>query len=177
MTTAFILNSIGQRGVGIRVEFHRVGDRFSHTISIVNGDEQWRLATSIEGNDNAPWPASPPVQEVHQQGDLLFLTGMAGDSYWSTSVSPVEQGGLLFDVACRAKSSPQHLSIGYELSPEIECEFDADGAQLNIAGKRIGVALPSQNIELQGTKIISRWTESITPPATVQWKTTWQLPG
>lgn len=88
------------------------GDRFLHKLR--HGDDE--LAPI--GADELE---TPVYQEVHQQGDLVFASGMSGDRHWSASVEPVE-GGFAFDVACRVKSPAESLGVAYEGGAKLRVE-------------------------------------------------------
>lgn len=88
----------------LKLAFTWKGDRFLHTLWL--GDNE---LVSAEADDLE----TPVYQEVHQQGDLVFASGMSGDRHWSASVEPVA-GGFAFDVACRVKSAVDSLGVAYE---------------------------------------------------------------
>lgn len=81
------------------------GDRFEHTLESPQG----RLIAL----SNAGGIETPVFTELHQQGDLLFASGMSGDRHWSASIEPIV-GGFLLDVACRAKTLAEGLGVVYE---------------------------------------------------------------
>lgn len=103
----------------LTVRFTRQGDRWGHTVFV---DDAPALV-SVEGAPDEAWPASPPLQEIHEQ-DLpdgrkaIFGVGMAGRSHWSLSVT-TEGDALLFEAACRAFGEQGPLGSVYErLLPE-----------------------------------------------------------
>jgi len=69
-------------------------DRYQHRLVSGTSNRESVDAKAIE---------SPAFSDLHEQGDVLFASGSAGDSHWSMSVEPVADG-FVFDVACRAKS-------------------------------------------------------------------------
>lgn len=75
-------------GKPVRVEFTKIDGVISHTIYLVNGEEKVPVLTS---RINAP--GQPCFTELHQQEDLLFLTGADGPSHWSMSV---QSGEMIF---------------------------------------------------------------------------------
>lgn len=87
----------------LTLEFHWGGDRFEHRVASVGDALTETPATGIE---------SPVYQEVHQQGGVVFASGMSDDRHWSASVEGGD-AGFLFDVACRAKSAAENLGVGY----------------------------------------------------------------
>lgn len=72
----------------VRVEFTKTDGVISHTILLVNGEEKVPVLTS---RINAP--GQPCFTELHQQDDLLFLTGADGPCHWSMSV---QRGEMIF---------------------------------------------------------------------------------
>ena len=48
------------------------------------------LLESIEGTDDQPAPPSPPFTELHEQGELLLLTGATKLAHWSMSVEAAD---------------------------------------------------------------------------------------
>lgn len=85
---------------------------------------------SIEPDNAAPdgdalknlanWPASPQVQEWHDErrgnATVLMAVGRAGCSHWSISCEVTAEGRVSFDVAARINEPPQRLGSSYRLS-------------------------------------------------------------
>ncbi len=93
-------------------------DRFVHTI---HGGESQLAAVERSDFD------TPVFQEVHQQGDVLFLSGMSGGRHWSASVEPAADG-FAFDIACRVKQADLPAASLYEgAGLRIEPQGDGDG--------------------------------------------------
>lgn len=84
----------------------RDGDRLIHTI---RGFGETLTSAEADGVD------TPVFTECHQQGELVFLSGAVKDQLWSMSVEPIE-GGMRFDVACRAKSPMDAIGTTYRVS-------------------------------------------------------------
>ena len=110
-----LLEGIGADGWGLRVAFHWLGDRYGHTISLIEPrGAVVPLLESIEGPVTDDWPSSPPLQSLHVQElpagrRAALLVGMAGRNHWSASVEAAPgQPALVFDVACR-RSAPSRL--------------------------------------------------------------------
>jgi hypothetical protein len=149
---------VAPNGNGVRVEFTKVDRVISHTISLINADEKSAVLTS-EINS----PGQPCFTELHQQGDMLFLTGADGPCHWSMSVesrrTSSEGGGLLFDVACRNKEPGLKLSTEYSV--------------LSTGGERC-IELYDEGtkveIDASSVRISSSRTAPTTVPATVRWK-------
>lgn len=106
----------------LKIEFVKVGDRFSHKLS-VERDGLWStILESIEGTDEENWPASPPLQQIvaepiGKDGRLVLLgVGLSGTGHWSISVDENESGGLLLDVACRVSGDHGFLGSTWRLN-------------------------------------------------------------
>ncbi|MFN7878181.1 MAG: hypothetical protein ACK5PB_22880 [Pirellula sp.] len=107
---------------GLKIEFVKVGDRFSHKLT-VERDGLWStILESIEGTDEENWPASPPLQQIvaepiGKDGRLVLLgVGLSGTGHWSISVDENGSGGLLLDVACRVSGEHGFLGSTWRLS-------------------------------------------------------------
>ena len=115
---------------GIEAVFERSDDRIAHTIRLGSGTAAQPLLISHEGHGEQPWPASPPLQQLHLEerpGDVqvALLVGMAGSSHWSMSCEADPHAKTLtFDVAVRVKRSIQKLGSLYRVVRGIE--WDAE---------------------------------------------------
>jgi hypothetical protein len=110
---------------GLSVVFDWQGDRFAHRVLL---NERLALS-SVEGQPEEAWPASPPAQSlmIDQNAAGLpraMLVGMAGAGHWSASIEAVADGGILFDLACRLRgpaarrASTYALASGWEATPD-----------------------------------------------------------
>lgn len=108
------VESTDQKGVGVRVEFRKDNDRFSHVVWLVEKGEKTLSLASNEGAETDVAPRSPPCAEWHQQGGMVFLTGATTNGHWSISVEPINNG-VLFDVACRIKGNMSQIGSEYEV--------------------------------------------------------------
>src|SRR5262249_54234182 len=122
------------------VTFARQGDRFGHTIALVDSGGEQPLLESIEGSPDDLWPASPALQELHVEnrgsvGPVALLVGMAGRSQWSASI-PIDlaMNRVVFDLACRVRDVPQHVGCSYRLLDAARIT-GADVESLCIAGR------------------------------------------
>lgn len=144
---ALFVESIREDGVGLFINFVKQKDRFGHIIALVQGEECIPLFVSIEGNDEEPWPESPPFQEIHmedrKEGTVALLVGMAGESHWSAAVEPMDEpGGIHFSVACRMKGYPMQICSHYGCAMEepIQPKLERDGPWVwNINGNEVCV--------------------------------------
>ena len=158
-----VLEALDAQGQGLRVEFQKQGDRFTHKLFAVSGKpvsgkEVQLLLESVEGPPGEAAPPSPPFTELHQQQDTLFLTGATTLGHWSMSVQALDNR-LLFDVACRAKSTPNNLGSTYRVL--------SNGTQLE--SKNATVTHPAKHTQ----RITPHHSPKPSPtPTTLQWQYT-----
>lgn len=114
-----------------------------HRIELRDGERMLIAFESIEGvadladqadaaNEN--WPASPPVQEWHDEprggATVLMSVGRAGRSHWSLSCEVTPAGEAKFDVAARVNEAPLRLGSRYKILPGKPLQVSAAGMQL-----------------------------------------------
>jgi len=185
-TPAALLECLNPRGNGVRVEFHRIDDRFSHTIFGVRGDEAQSLLVSSESSADEVFPRSPPWAEIHSQDDTLFLTGATSQAHWSMSVQSAclteedlssrlfdqryglneqpkiqkECHFLEFDIACRLKSHPTCLGSVYQRSDAVQVIPFGSGREIFSLTLNKSIAVILGSISLEQTKNCRVMTES-----------------
>ncbi len=112
----------------LSLRFPRCGDRYR--LQAVIGEEL--LLETIDGSDEDAWPASPPLQQLHQQqlpsGAAVFGVGAAGTTHWSASFSIREPGLVWLEYAARVRREWNRsgewlggrfrLAPGWEIKPE-----------------------------------------------------------
>ena len=160
------MKSIELAGRAIRVVFERVGDRWQHALE-VRAAGAWRRAWhSLEGTSDQPWPASPPLQDLHAQRQpdgrtVILAVGRAGRSHWSTSVELDADGAALtFDVACRHVEPATQLSSAYQASAgEMH-----DALRFEVAAETYLKAIATGEVRLGPAPQVA--------PATSRWKYT-----
>ncbi|TWU00169.1 hypothetical protein Pla108_11140 [Botrimarina colliarenosi] len=103
---------------GLRLRFVWESDRLTQTLC--HGETQ---LTSLDQRAIE----TPVFIELHQQGELIFLSGQSGDRHWSASIEPDDEG-FVFDLACRAKSRAEGLGVAYAGSPGLRILTDAEPA-------------------------------------------------
>lgn len=115
-----VLDVVGDREGGLRLEFFWNIDRYSHTISLIEGSRQTLLLASEEGASANGWPLSPPLTSIGisrspEDGDTaILLLGEASHGHWSMSVErQTHTTALMFDVACRVARLPTDLGSHY----------------------------------------------------------------
>ncbi len=93
----------------IRVAFVYRGDRFAHVIEVLEGTEWRAVYRSVEGAADEPWPASPPLVQLHVEPrsegkQVALLVGMAGGNHWSAGIeADPTLARVSFDIACRVR--------------------------------------------------------------------------
>jgi hypothetical protein len=134
-----IIEAVDSDGIGLRLEFRWLGDRYGHLISKIKpGSDPEPLVESIEGAPSDAWPPSPPLQSVTFQtltnsAQAALLVGMAGRSHWSASIEAVpNRPELIFDVACRHPDRPGYLGSQYRILVPAENAFDIHGLDSQI---------------------------------------------
>lgn len=144
---------VATSGKGVRVEFTKVDRVISHTIYLINGDQRLPVLF-LRINE----PGLPCFTELHQQGEMLFLTGADGPCHWSMSVESRQGSEIVFDVACRIKEPSLELSTEYSVFKR--------------SGLRIAPYDESTQVEADDSslRIASISTAPTTVPATVRWK-------
>ncbi len=115
----------------IEVSFTFIQDRFAHHVQWFSGATHLALLSSCEGDDEQPWPPSPPMQQLDgaavHGGKAILGVGLAGQSHWSLSVCVQEQAKRIeWDVACRVAGQPQWLGSTYRLWCALDHEPDGN---------------------------------------------------
>ncbi len=168
----------------LRLQFDRRGDRFGHTVFIVDASGEERLLLkSLEGDDSTPWPASPPLQNVHVEkraGDVTvaLAVGMAGRSHWSLAVEALPGGELKFDAACRLSELPEQLGSQYSLGDDVQVAGTASPLKLDISTlarvavqslDAAAVSVRQPQGEGRSVDVAANWGDCAWP-ATVRWQ-------
>ena len=114
------IRALAPGGWGLCVEFDRHDDRHGHRVAVVTPAGCIELLESREGDVDALWPPSPPLQQLSVEqrpsGAVALAVGMAGRHHWSVSVEAVaEAATVVFDAACRAASERGPLGSRYTL--------------------------------------------------------------
>ena len=149
-------------GLGVRVVFHRLADRFSHVVEATRETDAVLLLESLEGTSEDDWPASPPLQELHFEdrpdgSRLALLVGRAGRSHWSLSIeAAADSSRLVFDAACRVREAPQQLGSQYRLPQAITAPLSSEN------GERTALDLPG-GWRLSGWRLSSESLEGAEP--------------
>lgn len=105
----------------LSVQYSKFRDRLSHTIGIRIGDSFLPLLESIEGSEEEPWPASPPMQQIVEEcftpgaPPVLLGVGLSGNGHWSIAVETLDSKRLKFDVACKNSKNAVWLGSQYRV--------------------------------------------------------------
>lgn len=144
----------------IELAFVWTKDRFTHTVYPRASSSPTEARSTLDSTEHADFE-TPVFQEVHQQGDLVFASGMSGDRHWSASIEASEDG-FLFDVACRCKTLAAAIGSAYQLPGEQE-------SGLHVIGKAINDAPPAEPRTV-GTTITIETHPTVEPPATYRYR-------
>ena len=146
------LTTLSHAGYRLRVDFIWRVDRYAQQVVLVDetvsGKRDLPIMTSVEGNSDQNWPASPPLQDLNfhepPTGQRAALAvGMAGKSHWSLAwESTVDPVGLVCDVACRIKESPGILASTWELADGVSM---GPTGQLRIRAVEIGLRVDTES--------------------------------
>jgi hypothetical protein len=167
----------------LRISFQRAGDRFGHTIELLDGDAAHPVLTSLEGTPAEPWPGSPPFQEAHLEQraggrQVVLLVGMAGHSHWSGSAEIDPQNhSVVFDIACRMRGRAEWLGSRYEI---VGTKFTADSGQICLTPEpasaaprlclKLGTGGDPANLSAEGNELrLSLGTIESASARTVRW--------
>lgn len=194
------IEALDAEGTGMRVMFEWCGDRFRHSIFAVRMGKPKLMVESLEGDSTEAWPSSPPVQQLHLQPnpsgrEMLLLTGMAGKSYWSGSITTSSdlrwtRVGLHF--ACRHRMPPDWLGVTYRIADGVHAEASRQGSgtllhvgeslTYELYPSAIVTSLATENTltsSIELSEDIIRVAATVTPPTTTattkQWAYEWQL--
>lgn len=138
MSAIYTLSCASDDGSALELDFRKQGDRYVQSIRRVTSDGTWLDRwIAVQEDEPVPWPASPPVQELHLQTiegqDVLLGVGRAGKCHWSLSIETAEidsVAALRFDFACRCPEPPGWLGSSYRRD---EQDSPADAGQIAAA--------------------------------------------
>jgi hypothetical protein len=150
--SAYSLDAVNARGVGVRIAFERSGDQFSHIVYGVRQNRTDAVLRSVDSAEFDGWPASVAVQEVRLTpdsagGEALVLMGAAAGGHWSATVRVVKfekaNPRLEFDVAVRLTRSPAFLGATYETTSNASWTREYEHlAFVNLSPHLLTVAAP-----------------------------------
>ena len=141
------LEMISLSAGALSVRYSKLRDRLSHTIGIVVKDSFIPFMESIEGSEEEPWPASPPMQQMVQEcftpgaSPVLLGVGLSGNGHWSTAIETHGAGRLKFDIACKNSKSSTWFGSQYRLLPPIQTEIRPNSIGFFLAPARIELCM------------------------------------
>jgi hypothetical protein len=97
------------------------GDRFAQQFLL----DGLPLGNSVEGDGEAAWPPSPPIQQLSAEtiGEQPVLLGVggAGRGHWSVSVAACADHptAICFELACRCQQPTEFLGSTLHLTPPL----------------------------------------------------------
>ncbi|WP_145057827.1 hypothetical protein [Adhaeretor mobilis] len=191
------VQSLNPQGVGVRVEFAQLADRYCHKIYVVDGEQSVLVMESEDlGSEDlesehgdSVGSACPAYQDLNVQEiadrPVAALVGMSGDCHWSLIVEPTtepEQTGILFDAACRMKAAVGSVRSVYKMALDAELgksetthEIDTPLGKLALVAQQIkedAEGTPPLEVAYHERKLLVR--REVVPsarlPATVRWR-------
>jgi hypothetical protein len=163
-------------GGGFQVAFERQGDRYGHTVSLVQEGRAVTLVVSLEGSADERWPASPPLQQLHVEVrpggvQVALLVGMAGTSHWSLSCAlDPAIGEVSVEAACRVRDTPQWLGSSYRLAEGTRALQCAEGVRLQSLAGGCRIEAESVVCPTDGRLEFPLSIEAVDGPSTLQWR-------
>ncbi|HCK40789.1 MAG: hypothetical protein CMJ72_03385 [Planctomycetaceae bacterium] len=137
------VETLDEFGLGIRVEFEWVHDRFVHTLIAIQQGKQTRMLESANGNPDNIYPPSPCLTELHQQDTTLFFTGATATCHWSMSVEK-----------CEADSTQKHDLLSPSMRKHSDpCERKAQQ----------GIRFPLQYLSFDIACRVKKWDPVLKP--------------
>lgn len=127
----------------LSVRYSKLRDRLSHTVGIAVGDSYIPLLESIEGSEEEPWPASPPMQQMVEEcftpgaNPVLLGVGLSGNGHWSTAINTQKIGQLKFDIACKNTKSSTWFGSQYRLMAPIQPSIRPNSIEFFIEAARM----------------------------------------
>lgn len=135
----------------LQVVLRYENDRWQHAVGLQEAGEVRLLAHSVEGRQDDLWPPSPAFQELHveerAERRVTFLTGMAGSSHWSASITCDPARNLAtFDVACRCKQTPTWLGSLYQVAESVSVDSRDSIIELKVPDSNRRLVLESGDL-------------------------------
>ncbi len=136
----------------IVLQFAQAEDRWHHRFVVIVNDEATEFMSSVEGNSEEDWPASPPIQEasLHElpDGNAVLCVGMAGKSHWSAaySIENADVGEYLrADLAClqNEPSATAKLSSQFAVNPD--WSFNVNSNRVELVWNSLRILIESEN--------------------------------
>lgn len=171
----------------LSVELERCGDQWTQRV-LATGTEHPPLTLLEAAATSAPERGRLVLQELNLEtlpegrGTAAALMGQSFDCLWSLTIEPIgdAQGpALLFDVACRLKSSGARLFASYSAPQPIalrshrtECALQHPAAAFRCAATSVSAQEPLAELhaDAQSLCIAFDATQRRPLPATLRWR-------
>jgi hypothetical protein len=125
----------------LSVRYSKMRDRLTHTIGIVMGDAYVPILEAIEGSADAPWPPSPPMQQMVEESfkpdasPVLLGVGLSGNGHWSSAIETTKPSGLKFDIACKNSKSSTDFGSQYRVLGDLQPSPRPNSVEIVLAAK------------------------------------------
>ncbi len=165
------LEALDTAGTGLRIDFVRRGPRWGHQISVLAQGRGVPLLESVEGDDQQPFPPSPPLQQLVIEPrpggvPVAMSVGMAGTSHWSVCVEALAATlTLRLDIACRCSSDGHRLMSTY--LPVARWQKSVDSASLYATVDQLECRLVPQGLEKNEAEALLLDDKVIVRPTTL----------
>lgn len=142
-----VLDMISLSAGALSVRYSKLRDRLSHTVGIAVGDSYIPLLESIEGSEEEPWPASPPMQQMVEEcftpgtSPVLLGVGLSGNGHWSTAIETQKIGQLKFDIACKNTKSSTWFGSQYRILAPIQPSIRPNSIEFFVEPARIELSM------------------------------------
>ena len=139
----------------LSVRYTKFQDRLSHTIGIEIDDSYCAILESIEGSEEDPWPASPPMQQMVEEcftpgaNPVLLGVGLSGNGHWSTAIETIDFKRLKFDIACKNSKSAAAFGSQYRALTHFQLSVQPTSNCVVFDLSEFGNSLISPRIELR----------------------------
>lgn len=137
----------------LSVRYFKLRDRLSHTIGIGDGDSYLPLLESIEGSEEEPWPASPPMQQMVEEcfrpgtSPVLLGVGLSGNGHWSTAIESQNNHLLKFDIACKNSKLSTFFGSQYHVLTHVQALTRPNSIELLLEPEKLPANFIYRRIE------------------------------
>jgi hypothetical protein len=150
----------------VRLEFHKVEDRWAHSLLAIGPTRTKTLLRSVEGTPDDNYPSSPPLHDINQHslanGEAMLGVGTASSGHWSIAYSAEERDDrsiIRADLACLLKKpdcANKWLGSTYSIGKLADAQATDHGVRLIVSEAEIEfTANPAfASILLEGDRIV-----------------------
>ena len=168
-----VLDMISISTGALSVRYSKLRDRLSHTVGIAVGDSYIPLLESIEGSEEEPWPASPPMQQMVEEcftpgtSPVLLGVGLSGSGHWSTAIETQNIGQLKFDIACKNTKSSTWFGSQYRLVAPIQPSIHPNSIGFLVESARMELSMSIGRLDFSDAERSVR-VSPISEPSSIQ---------